>query len=117
MNIKIHFLPKWVSIVVFGYKKPLVGDADWKIYDPQKTDGKGALSKYINPPQELKEIALSAKNAIGKDIIGFDFIYTDEGYKIIDENGRPGLYPQCIADAKINITTEIIHLIQNKLKK
>ena len=114
-------LSKWISVVVFGdevifgYKKPLIGDADWKIYDPQKTDGKGALSEYVNPPQELKELALNAKRAIGKDIIGFDFIYTENGYKIIDENGRPGLYSQCINSAKIDIADKIVQLIQNKL--
>jgi glutathione synthase/RimK-type ligase-like ATP-grasp enzyme len=113
-------LSKWISVVVFGnnvifgYKKPLIGDADWKIYDPQKSDGKGTMSKYVNPPQDLKKIAIAAKNAIGKDIIGFDFIYTDDGYKIIDENGRPGLYPQCIKSGNINITNEIIQLIKNK---
>ena len=114
-------LSKWISVVVFGdkvlfgYKKPLIGNADWKIYDPQKIDGKGAMSKYAEVPAELKEIALQAKSAIGKDIIGFDFIYTDEGYKIIDENGRPGLYPHCIDAGKIDIIKEIINLIKTTL--
>ena len=114
-------LTKWISVVVFGdkvifgYKKPLIGDADWKIYDPQKSDGKGTMSEYAEVPKNLQQIALKAKNAIGKDIIGFDFILTNEGYKIIDENGRPGLYPQCIKTTNVNISDEIIKLIKNKL--
>lgn len=114
-------LSKWISVVVFGdevifgYKKPLIGNADWKIYDPNKSDGKGVMSEYINPPKELENIALQAKRVIGKDIIGFDFILTKEGYKIIDENGRPGLYPQCIKSANISINDKIVKLIKSKL--
>lgn len=114
-------LSQWISVVVmgdevlFGYKKPLIGDANWKIYDPQKSDGKGQLSEYVDPPQELKEIAIAAKKAIRKDIIGFDFISTTDGYKIIDENGRPGLYKQCIDAANINLSEKILRLIQDKL--
>ena len=63
----------------------------------------------------MKEISLKAKEAIGKDIIGFDFILTEEGYKIVDENGRPGIYPQCVKGANINIEKEIIDLILSKI--
>ncbi len=114
-------LSRWLSVVVFGdkvlfgYQKPIIGDADWKIYDPTKSDGKGIMSEYAEVPEDLQKIALKAKNAIGKDIIGFDFISTGDGYKIIDENSRPGLYPQCIEGANINISNEIVNLIKNKL--
>ncbi len=115
-------LNKWISVivigdkVVFGYRKIIGESSDWKIYDPDKKDGKGDNSKYINPPEELKKIALKAKQVIGKDIIGFDFIYTNEGYKIIDENGRPGIYPQCLESSGINIEDEIVNLILSKIK-
>jgi glutathione synthase/RimK-type ligase-like ATP-grasp enzyme len=115
-------LSRWVSVVMigqkilFGYQKPLIGDANWKIYDPKKIDGKGERSIYIDPPQEAKEIALAAQKAIGKDIIGFDMIFTDEGYKIIDENGRPGLYQHCLDAAGISVENEIISLICEKME-
>ncbi len=115
-------LSKWVSVVVmgnkvlFGYQKTIQETSDWKIYDPQKIDGKGLYSTYIKPSPELTSLALAAKKAIGKDIIGFDFIFTKEGYKIIDENGRPGLYQQCWEKAHLNVVDEIVELILTKLK-
>ncbi len=113
-------LSKWISValfgdkILFGYRKQLMGDADWKIYDPKKIDGKGLLSTFIDPPQEAKNIVLAAQKAIGKDIIGFDLIYTEDGYKIIDENGRPGLYKNCIDTAGIDIASEITVLVEKK---
>jgi len=92
------------------------GSSNWKIYDPEKKDGRGQYSEYIDPPQELKSIALTAKQAIDKDIICFDFIFTNEGYKIVDENGRPGLYQHCFDQAGIKIENEIVNLINSKLK-
>ena len=114
-------LAKWISVVVlgdkvlFGYRKKNIGNSDWKVYDPDKQDGKGDQSEYIEPSSELKEISLRAKKVIGKDIIGFDFIFTDEGYKIIDENGRPGIYPQCLQGARVDIEKEVVGLIMKKL--
>lgn len=114
-------LSKWIAVVVlgekvlFGYKKKITTGSDWKIYDPKKKDGKGAYSEYVDLPKELKKIALKAKEAVKKDIVGFDFIYTEEGYKIVDENGRPGIYPQCIKAGKINIEDEIVNLIISKV--
>ncbi len=116
-------LTKWVALVVFGnkvlfgYQKKIMSGSDWKIYDPEKKDGKGEYSEYLNPPRELQKIALKAKEILGKDIIGFDFIYTKEGYKIVDENGRPGLYASCLEKAGINIEDEVISLILAKIKK
>jgi len=114
-------LSRWISVVVFGdkvlfgYKKNVIRENDWKICDPEKTDGKGFLSEYVDPSPELKKIALAAKQAIGKDIVCFDFIYTSEGYKIVDENGRPGLYAHCLEKAGVDIKKEIISLIMSKL--
>ncbi|MFA5993524.1 MAG: hypothetical protein WC823_01040 [Parcubacteria group bacterium] len=116
-------LSKWISVVVlgdkilFGYKKSIMRESDWKICDPDKKDGRGLFSEYINPPNHLKEIALHAKRAIGKDIICFDFIHTQDGYKIVDENGRPGLYAHCLKKANIDIKKEIINLILSKIEK
>jgi glutathione synthase/RimK-type ligase-like ATP-grasp enzyme len=115
-------LSKWVAAVVFGekvifgYKKKIMSGSGWKIYDPEKKDGRGNYSDFVELSQELKDYALKAKSAIGKDIIGFDFIYTEEGYKIIDENGRPGLYADCIKKSGIDIEDEIVNLILNKVK-
>ncbi|MBU2028744.1 hypothetical protein KJ761_02535 [Patescibacteria group bacterium] len=115
-------LSKWIAVVVFGnkvlfgYHKKIMSGSDWKIYDPEKKDSQGDYSEYLSPPKELQKIALKAKNIIGKDIIGFDFIYTKEGYKIVDENGRPGLYTNCIKKAGVNIEDEVINLILDKIK-
>lgn len=116
-------LSKWISVVVFGdkvlfgYRKNIMREADWKICDPHKEDGKGAQSEYVDPAPELKELALAAKNAIGKDIVCFDFIHTTEGYKIVDENGRPGLYAHCLEKAGVDIKKELLELIKSKLPK
>jgi ribosomal protein S6--L-glutamate ligase len=114
-------LEKWISVVVlgekvlFGYRKKLLGDSDWKIYDPERKDARGQFTDYVEPTEELKNLALKAKRAIDKDIICFDFIYTKEGYKIIDENGRPGLYDHCLERAGIDIKRELVNLIISKL--
>ncbi len=115
-------LTQWISVVVFdgkvlfGYRKPLLSDdADWKIYDPLKQDGRGQKTVFVKVSNELAQVAIAAQKAIGKDIIGFDFIATDEGYKIIDENGRPGLYQHCLTAAGIDMSQEILTLIENKV--
>lgn len=114
-------ISKWIAVVVFGnkvlfgYKKQIMEQSEWKVYDPDKKDGKGEYSEYVDPPKELKKIALQAKELINKDIVGFDFIYTEEGYKIVDENGRPGIYPQCLKGAGVNIEEETVNLILDKI--
>ncbi len=116
-------LSRWISVVVcngralFGYRKPLLSDeVDWKIYDPLKQDGRGQKTVPAPVSEELAHIAVKAQQAIGKDIIGFDFIATDEGYKIIDENGRPGLYKHCLDAVGVDMSDEIVELIKSKLK-
>ena len=111
----------WVSLVVinnevvFGYRKS--GDLihDWKVYDPDMKDGRGAQSVYVEPTDDMKHIALAAARAIGKDIIGFDCILTNTGYVIVDENGRPGLYQHCINEAGLDLNTKIVELILSKV--
>ena len=70
-----HLLWLWEDRVLFGYRKKLLGESDWKIYDPNKIDGKGLHSEYIDLSQELKDISLTAKKAIGKDINWFRFYF------------------------------------------
>lgn len=113
---------QWLSVSmigqhpVIGYRKPLtIGGSDWKVYDPDKKDGKGDLSQYVRPSDEVSELARRSQAAIGKDIVGFDFIATNDGYKIVDENGRPGLYDHCLNEAGIDIVDEIVSLIKSKV--
>lgn len=115
-------MAQWLSVSmigqnpIIGYRKPLtIGGSDWKVYDPDKKDGKGELSQYVRPSEEVSELARRAQAAIGKDIVGFDFIMTADGYKIVDENGRPGLYEHCLNSANINIVDEIVSLIKAKV--
>ena len=114
---------KWVSVSVvdgrplIAYRKPLsLSGSDWKVYDPQKQDGRGQRSVYVEPTDELAQLARRAQQAIGKDIIGFDFIATPDGYVIVDENGRPGLYEHCLQAAQIDIVDVIVDLIISKIK-
>lgn len=116
-------IEKWTSVVVFGdkilfgYRKKVLGDSDWKVYDPERKDAKGQFTDYVEVGEDLADLALRAKDAIGKDIICFDFIHTSEGYKIIDENGRPGLYRHCLEAARIDLKKEVVDLILSKLNK
>lgn len=114
----------WVSVSMVGqqpllaYRKPLsLGGSDWKVYDPDKQDGKGVMSEYVSPSEELISLSQRAQQAIGKDIIGFDFIKTAEGYKIVDENGRPGLYEHCLQQAGVDIVDVTVELIMGKIEK
>lgn len=114
----------WVSVSMVGqrpliaYRKPLsIGGSDWKVYDPSRQDGKGLMSEYVSPTEELARLSQRAQQVIGKDIIGFDFILTSEGYKIVDENGRPGLYEHCLEQAGVNIVDVIVELILSKIEK
>lgn len=115
-------MSQWVSISmigqnpVIGYRKPFtIGSSDWKVYDPEKKDGRGELSEYIVPSQELSALARKAQTALRKDIVGFDFIATDDGYKIVDENGRPGLYQHCLDKAGVDIVDQIVTLVKDKI--
>jgi len=114
-------LSEWTSTtvignkVLFGYKKNITNKSGWKIYDPDKKDGKGEYSTCVIPNAEITKLALKAAKVIGKDIIGFDFIYTDDGYKVIDENGRPGIYRTCLDQFNISIVDVIVKLIESEL--
>jgi glutathione synthase/RimK-type ligase-like ATP-grasp enzyme len=108
----------WVSVSmvgqspVIGYRKPLaIGSSDWKVYDPDKLDGRGERSVYIKPSDEIADLAKRAQSALGKHIVGFDFIATPDGYKIVDENSRPGLYAHCLEQAGVDLVQVIIGLI------
>jgi glutathione synthase/RimK-type ligase-like ATP-grasp enzyme len=102
---------------VVAYRKPLsLSGSDWKVYDPEKKDGRGQQSESVVPSDELIDLARRAQVAIGKDIIGFDFIATDNGYVIVDENGRPGLYEHCLEAAGTDIVEVITSLIISKLE-
>jgi glutathione synthase/RimK-type ligase-like ATP-grasp enzyme len=49
--------------------------------------------------------------------MGFDFILTNDGYKIVDENGRPGLYEHCLQSAGVDICDIITDLITQSASK
>lgn len=113
---------QWVSVSmiagqpIIAYHKPLsLSGSDWKVYDPQKQDGRGHQSVYITPSQELIDLSVRAQRAIGKDIIGFDFISTSRGYVIVDENGRPGLYEHCLEAAGVDIVDVVVSLIISRI--
>ena len=116
-------ISKWVSIVaiggkpVFGYRKKITNEDGWKVYDPQKMDTKGEYTDFVELDDTLMQLGTDAAQAIGKDIISFDCIYSteDDTYYIVDENGRPGLYQHCIDKAGIDIKETIVNLVASKL--
>jgi len=111
-------IKKWTSITVFknkaiyGYRKKISKFADgWKVFDDNKISGDPSTVDYINPPAQLKKEAEKASRVMKADVIGFDFIKTKEGYKIVDENTRPGLYDHCFKKAKIPIEDAFVSLL------
>ncbi len=113
----------WTSVVVFGnkvvygYRKKIHKFSEgWKVFDDNKIQGNPATVDYVNPPNELKKISIKAATIIEADIIGFDFIKTKQGYKIIDENTKPGLYENCFKEAGINIEDAFINVLKRKIK-
>lgn len=108
----------WVSVSmmgpnpIIGYRKPLgIGNSDWKVYDPDKLDGRGERSVYVRPSDDMADLARRGQAALGKHIVGFDFILTPDGYKIVDENSRPGLYAHCLEQAGIDLADAVVGLI------
>lgn len=97
-------MERWISTtiigntIVYGYRKrPEKIVEGWKVYDEQ---GKGGCTDYVDPAP-VAEMVMSAKEALGADIIGFDCIYSSEknGYVIVDENTFPGMYEHCFEQA------------------
>jgi len=97
-------ITRWISATVidgkiaYGYRKRPSRFVDgWKVYDP---DNIGGESDYADA-SPVADIALAAYSALGADLIGFDFIYSDrlQQYLIVDANTVPGLYEDCFAHA------------------
>lgn len=103
----------WISATVikgkaiYGYRKKEEKFADWKVYD-LNAEGKGA---YYVDPKPIKALAEKASAILDTSIVGFDFIKTEEGYKLVDENNFPGFYPEAFAAASENVSDLIVDLI------
>jgi glutathione synthase/RimK-type ligase-like ATP-grasp enzyme len=95
-------MSQWISTtiiggkIVYGYRKESKKFAGWKVYD---INTKGGDAYYVDP-SPVKIIAEKAAKILDQSIVGFDFIKTSEGYKIVDENNFPGFYPDAFAAAK-----------------
>lgn len=91
-------LTEWCSITLiggglaYGYRKRLEKFVDGRVFD---ADEIGGCVDYVNPSPQHKELALSAAEVLGLDVIGFDIITTlpDRKLVIVDENTFPGFYP------------------------
>jgi len=97
--------------VIYGYRKKIEKFADWKVYDPK---AKGGDAFWINPAP-VKDIAEKAATILDKSIVGFDFIKTNEGYKIVDENNFPGFYPECFKKSGTSSSQLIADMISENL--
>lgn len=113
-----HTMSDWVSIVVvdfkaiYGYRKKDTKFADWKVYDMHK-EGGNAIEADI---EDVRNIAEGAAKAIDEQIICFDVLKTDQGYKIIDENNFPGLYQDILTNHKTTIAEVLAGVIKNYCK-
>jgi ribosomal protein S6--L-glutamate ligase len=112
-------MDKWISTtiingeVVYGYRKKKEKFAGWKVYDIK---AKGGCAYYVDPTP-VKIFAEKAARLLDKSIVGFDFIKTREGYKIVDENNFPGFYPDAFTAAKKNVSQLIYDLILSHTSK
>ncbi len=113
-----HKISDWISVTVFnnkaiyGYRKKITKFVDkWKVFDDKKVQGDPSTVDYVNPPAEIKKAAEKASRVMNADVIGFDFIKTKEGYKIVDENTKPGFYDHCFRKAKVPIEDAFVSLL------
>jgi ribosomal protein S6--L-glutamate ligase len=112
-------MDRWISTTiingeaVYGYRKKKEKFAGWKVYDI-KAKGGGAYYVDLAP---VKKIAEKAAKLLDRSIVGFDFIKTREGYKIVDENNFPGFYPDAFTAAKKNVSQLIYDLIISHTSK
>jgi glutathione synthase/RimK-type ligase-like ATP-grasp enzyme len=108
---------EWISTTVinrkavYGYRKKEAQFADWKVYDPSARGG-GA---YYVDPSPVKSIAEKAASCLGADIVGFDFIKTDQGYILVDENNFPGMYENAFDKAGEDVSLSFFNLIKAHL--
>lgn len=106
-------ISEWISTtiingeVAYGYRKKKEKFAGWKVYDIK---AKGGDAYYVDPAP-VKKFAEKAAKILDSSIIGFDFIKTRSGYKIVDENNFPGFYPEAFAAAKKDVSVLISDLI------
>jgi glutathione synthase/RimK-type ligase-like ATP-grasp enzyme len=106
-------ISQWISTtiigteVAYGYRKKKEKFAEWKVYDINAMGG-GAF--YVDPAP-VQKFAKKAAHILDKSIVGFDFIKTREGYRIVDENNFPGFYPKAFRDARKDPAKLITDLI------
>lgn len=112
-------LDDWISTtiiggkVVYGYRKRENKYVGWKVYDIQK---KGGDAYYVDP-SPVKEVAEKAASILDNSIVGFDFIKTKDGYKIVDENNFPGFYKEAFDDAEADVSELVADLIIKNSQK
>lgn len=108
---------KWISATIFsneiayGYRKISDKIADWKVFDIKRRSG-GAF--YVDP-KPIEKTAKKAASLFGNCIIGFDFIKTPQGYKIVDENNSPGIYLEAFKQAEKDVSSLVFKVIKDNL--
>jgi ribosomal protein S6--L-glutamate ligase len=114
----LNDINEWTSVVLFGnktiygYRKKLNKFVEgWKVFDDNKVQGDSKSVDYVKPSKDLKKIAEKASKVMKADIIGFDFIKTNEGFKLIDENTKPGFYDHCFKKSKVPIEDAFMRVL------
>lgn len=108
---------KWISTTVigekvaYGYRKKRSKFAGWKVYDIKAKGG----DAYYADPSPVKQFAEKAAGILDRSIVGFDFIKTKDGYKIVDENNFPGFYPEAFRVARKDPAEMIAEMIAESI--
>ncbi len=99
--------------VVHGYGKKPSRITGWKVHDRGKRGGEMVLRE---PSSERVKIAEKAAKATGLSFFGIDVIRSTEGKDyVIDLNTFPGLYPDMLKQAHVDIGKEFSRMILNRL--
>jgi glutathione synthase/RimK-type ligase-like ATP-grasp enzyme len=108
---------EWISTtvinkqVIYGYRKKEDKFAEWKVYDPE---AEGGEAYYVDPSQ-VKLMAERAAFYLKAGIAGFDFIKTEKGYILVDENNFPGMYDDAFEAVKKSPSLLFFNLIKTYL--
>lgn len=108
-------MAEWTGVTVingtalYGYRKQDTKISDWKVYDRKKSGGK---INYVRLSPEIEAAAIKAGEVLGGNILGLDFIKTEEGYKIVDVNCHPGIYHDFIKDLDLPIAEIFFDMLE-----
>lgn len=112
-------MSQWTGVTIingnplYGYRKKTEKILDWKVYDRKMSGGK---INHVQLSAELEEISIKASQVLEANIVGLDFIKTEEGYKIVDVNCHPGIYYDFIEQLDLPIEEIFFQMLEIPVK-